>query len=379
MVENGNGGRRVISSLTRSRSPLPTIGTRGKIGDGAKKVVSDFYGPAPLFLEEEGLGEKVNSHFFASFSPSRGKGPGDGRSGTKNQSAGHKTLPHNWDLRAIMFDCCPTRLVALSFIPVLRIPKTTTIWAGRVKGESFMAVLMENMNWMQIEDYLKKNDRVVLVTGSVEEHGYNSIGTDTQCAWEIAKAACEKTGVLLAPAVNYGFAAWVESFVGTISIRPATYMALMGDILKSLHKQGFKRILVLSGHGQNQMVTYTIEELSAEIPDLNVKFREWYFLPRVYQIMKEYGTDHFDHASWLESFPWINQPVEIPNKSQPSVDVPDWPTYGPAVMKELAPDGTVGSVYVRDEAFMRSYFNTAVEDTVAVLEGNWAKEMFPRS
>jgi creatinine amidohydrolase len=277
-----------------------------------------------------------------------------------------------------MFDCCPTCLLALLFIPVPLIPKTTTIWAGRVKGESFMAVLMENMNWMQIEDYLKKDDRVVLVTGSVEEHGYNSIGTDTQVAWEIAKDACEKTGVLLAPAVNYGFAAWVESFVGTISIRPATYMALMGDILKSLHKQGFKRILVLSGHGQNQMVTYTIEELSAEIADLNVKFREWYFLPRVYQIMKEYGTDHFDHASWLESFPWINQPVEIPNKSQPSVDVPDWPTYGPAVMKELAPDGTVGSVYVRDEAFMRNYFNTAVEDTVAILEGSWAKEMFAR-
>jgi len=69
-------------------------------------------------------------------------------------------------------------------------------------------MLMENLNWMQVEEYLKHDDRVVLVTGSTEEHGYNTVGTDTQVPWEIARIACDKTGVMLAPQIPYAFAGW---------------------------------------------------------------------------------------------------------------------------------------------------------------------------
>ncbi|MCL5256599.1 MAG: creatininase family protein [Chloroflexi bacterium] len=240
-------------------------------------------------------------------------------------------------------------------------------------------MLMENMNWMQVEEYLKKDDRVVLVTGSMEEHGYNTVATDTQTAWEVAKAACEKTGVLMAPSVNYGFADWANAFPGTISIRPQTFMSLINDILRSLMRQGFKRILILNGHGQNEMASYVIEELSAEVPDLNVRLRSWYMLPRAYQIMQSQGTDHWDHASWLESFSWINRPVEVPNKVKPSADLQDYTTYGPQRLRELIGDGTAGGAYTKDEEFMLNYFKTAVEDLVELLENGWGKEMHQRA
>jgi len=53
-------------------------------------------------------------------------------------------------------------------------------------------MLMEHLNWMQVEEYLKNDDRIVLVTGATEEHGYNSLGTDTQCPWEMAREACDR-------------------------------------------------------------------------------------------------------------------------------------------------------------------------------------------
>jgi creatinine amidohydrolase len=235
-------------------------------------------------------------------------------------------------------------------------------------------MLMENLNWMQVEEYLKHDDRVVLVTGSTEEHGYNTVGTDTQVPWEIARIACDKTGVMLAPQIPYAFAGWAVSYPGTVSIKPETAMALVRDVLKSLHAQGFRRILILNGHGQNEILRFVVEELSVEEPDLNVRFRSWFMLPRTYQIILEQGTNHWDHASWLESFQWINQPVEVPDKRKPSVDLEDYPTYGPQRTREVLGDGVAGGAYKKDEAFMRSFFLVPVEEVIELLEGSWEKE-----
>jgi creatinine amidohydrolase/Fe(II)-dependent formamide hydrolase-like protein len=50
-------------------------------------------------------------------------------------------------------------------------------------------MLIEKSNWMMVEEYLKKDDRIVFVLGATEEHGYNTLATDTQCAYEVAKEA----------------------------------------------------------------------------------------------------------------------------------------------------------------------------------------------
>jgi creatinine amidohydrolase len=235
-------------------------------------------------------------------------------------------------------------------------------------------MLMEQSNWMQIEDYLKKDDRIVLVTGSTEQHGYNSVGTDTTTTWAIAKEACARTGVLLAPSINYSFAGWVVSYPGTVSIRPETYMALVRDVLRSLVRQGFKRILILNGHGQNEITRYVIEDLSVDHEDLNVRFRSWFMLPKTYKTILDEGVSHWDHASWLESFHWINQPVPVPDKKKPAIDLEDYPTYGPKRTREVLGDGVAGGEYVKSEAYMREFFEGIVQEVVDLLEGSWEKE-----
>ena len=239
-----------------------------------------------------------------------------------------------------------------------------------------MSNLMERMNWMQIEEYLKTDDRIVLATGSVEQHGYNTVCTDTQCVWEIAKAACNKTGVLLAPSVNYCYAGWATAFPGTVSISATTTMALIKDILRSLVSQGFKNILVLNGHGHwEYAANLAIEELAEEYPELHAKFRSWYMLPKTYETIQAEGCSWGCHASFLESFPWINQPegVEIPDQVKPAPNLQDYHTYGPKRHRELFPDGMTGGAYKKDDEFMRKYFQGAVEQVVEILEGSWEK------
>ncbi len=53
----------------------------------------------------------------------------------------------------------------------------------------------EDFNWMGIEDYLKQDNRVILVLGACEQHGYLSLMTDTKIPLALAEAASDATGV----------------------------------------------------------------------------------------------------------------------------------------------------------------------------------------
>ena len=61
-----------------------------------------------------------------------------------------------------------------------------------------------DLNWMQIEEYLKNDDRLMLVIGSTEQHAYLSLLTDTKIPLALAEAVGKETGVLIAPPVSFG-------------------------------------------------------------------------------------------------------------------------------------------------------------------------------
>ncbi|MER3458377.1 MAG: creatininase, partial [Chloroflexota bacterium] len=63
---------------------------------------------------------------------------------------------------------------------------------------------LEDLNWMDVESYLKQDDRIILVTGACEQHGYLSLLTDIRIPWAIATAVGEREGVLVAPPLNFG-------------------------------------------------------------------------------------------------------------------------------------------------------------------------------
>jgi creatinine amidohydrolase len=107
------------------------------------------------------------------------------------------------------------------------------------------------MNWLQVEDYLKHEDRVVLPLGSTEQHAYLSLSTDSILAERVAVEAAEPIGVMVFPVVAYGITPYFMAYPGTISLRVNTYMQVIHDILESLIQHGFKRIVFVNGHGGN--------------------------------------------------------------------------------------------------------------------------------
>ena len=63
---------------------------------------------------------------------------------------------------------------------------------------------LENASWIEVENYLKKPNGILLSMGSTEQHGpIGLIGTDTICSYEIAKKVANKTKMYLAPKIAY--------------------------------------------------------------------------------------------------------------------------------------------------------------------------------
>jgi creatinine amidohydrolase len=106
---------------------------------------------------------------------------------------------------------------------------------------------------------------VLIPVGAHEQHGPNiAVSTDTVTADALCRAAAALTGprVAVAPAIPWGVSWHHLRFPGTISLRPATLIALLADIVGSLQRSGFLHFLVVNGHGGNNAAIATaIEEI----------------------------------------------------------------------------------------------------------------------
>src|SRR5512139_1075533 len=127
---------------------------------------------------------------------------------------------------------------------------------------------IEDLNWMDVEEYLKHDDRLMLVIGACEQHGYLSLLSDVKIPLALADAASQQSGVLVAPPVNFGASPYFLSYPGTLSLRISVLMDVVDDILRSAYQQGFRRVLILNGHGSNDPVRVRLYEVANSLPDL---------------------------------------------------------------------------------------------------------------
>src|SRR5204863_9949642 len=89
---------------------------------------------------------------------------------------------------------------------------------------------ISEMNWMMVEEYLKRDHRAVLPLGCTEQHAYLSLSTDSILAERLAVEAAEPLGVPVFPVLAYGITPYFRAFLGTITSRVETYMSSLRDI-----------------------------------------------------------------------------------------------------------------------------------------------------
>ena len=223
----------------------------------------------------------------------------------------------------------------------------------------------EELNWMDIESYLANDDRLIIVLGATEQHGYLSLLTDIKIPLALADAASQQNGVLVAPPLNFGSSPYFLAYPGTISFRLSTLMSAIEDIIRSVYRQGFRRILVVNGHGGNSGVQAHLSELNNELPDLQLNWYSWWQSHGVEAIALKHELKPA-HANWLEAFSFTLV-SEMP-------DSPKAPPYVPSAVlsaektREIYGDGSFGGAYQVDATIMGEIFAVAITDILEMLK-----------
>ncbi len=230
---------------------------------------------------------------------------------------------------------------------------------------------IRDMNWMQVEAYLQSDNRAVLPLGSTEQHAYLSLSVDSILAEKVAADAAEPLGVPVFPVVSYGMAPYFQAYPGTITLRIETYIRLVRDILDSMRNSGFRRIVIVNGHGGNSPVDGLVTEWMADHPECQVKFHNWWRAPQTWATVK--ATDPLSsHASWMENFPWTRLPgVNMPNHQKNLPDRTGHATLVGSQLREFYQEGNFEGYFQRPDAEMHAIWEVAVRETRALISDGW--------
>ena len=112
----------------------------------------------------------------------------------------------------------------------------------------------EKLTWPEINDAVDLGKVCVIPCGAVEQHGHHlPLDVDIVCPTGIARGAGRHVPdqMLVLPTVCYGYTGHVMDFPGTINTHYTHFMDQVLDITKSLAYHGFKKIMLLNGHGSN--------------------------------------------------------------------------------------------------------------------------------
>jgi creatinine amidohydrolase len=115
---------------------------------------------------------------------------------------------------------------------------------------------LDELSTVEAAKAVKQGRVVIFPVGSVEEHGEHlPLGTDSIQPEYVALEVARKTGCLIAPPFRYGIVNAGRNFPGSLTIQFNTLFNVAKDILSELSRNGFNRIIVLSGHaGSSHMV-----------------------------------------------------------------------------------------------------------------------------
>ena len=167
---------------------------------------------------------------------------------------------------------------------------------------------LAEMTWPAVAA-LSKDVPVVIPTAALEQHGHHlPVFTDSMLVGEITRRAEEALSdrVLLAPVMWLGNSQHHLDFAGTMSAAPRTYIDLVGDMVENFLTHGFRRIVIVNGHGGNnvpgQQALFEVRQRHRRRDDLLLLFSAYWALgSQPHTADKSIEQDAMGHACEWET------------------------------------------------------------------------------
>ena len=244
--------------------------------------------------------------------------------------------------------------------------------------------LLSKLTWPEVQENLKRNDIAVIPVGSTEQHGKHlPLDNDHYNAFQLSKLVAERlkgeVRLVVCPTIPYGISLHHMAFPGTISLRTETFIELMRDVCRSVIQHGFRKVVIVNGHGGNSAA------LDVVISELGLETKAHLYLVEFWEIAadvieKTCGRPVF-HADETETSIALalNQRVEMSRatdvipKSESSFVKYDLYAAPPKVrgalpsFQELTSSGTVGYATRADRENGRKVIEAVIERISAFL------------
>ncbi|MEJ2242781.1 MAG: creatininase family protein [Candidatus Bathyarchaeota archaeon] len=168
-------------------------------------------------------------------------------------------------------------------------------------------IIFDELNMPEAEKAAKEGKVVIIPCGSVEEHGTHlPLCTDSIQAEYIATNVAKKTDSLVAPTLRYGLCNSTRNFPGTITISFDSLHHIMADILDDFIRNGFKKLLIITGHaGGSHMTAIKLAAKEIVTKHMNDNMKPRIMVCSDYDFafdLKDKGIDDRDsHAGTIET------------------------------------------------------------------------------
>lgn len=165
--------------------------------------------------------------------------------------------------------------------------------------------LYDQYTWPEIRDLPKRDLVAVIAVGAIEQHGHHlQLDTDNVLVWNVCTEAAKRApnDIVLLPLVPYGSCEMTADYPGTISIETNTLASYLYDIVKSLAKHGFSKVLIVNGHGGNRFVVETVvRKVNAELGIICAAMSYWNLITKEVQELRDSEPGGIFHACEMET------------------------------------------------------------------------------
>ncbi len=181
-------------------------------------------------------------------------------------------------------------------------------------------ILYERMTWPQLREAARANRVVLLPFGAIEQHGFHlPVDVDVRIAREVCERAARlNPNALVMMPMAFGFETHHMDWPGTIDIDWDILVKYGVCVCSSLARHGFRRILIVNGHGSNRPILDLITRLTViKHPDVLCAGQSWFHLGDVMKAFNEVReSDMSSHADELETSAYLAIDADAVDMSQ---------------------------------------------------------------
>ena len=238
---------------------------------------------------------------------------------------------------------------------------------------------LQEMSWPAVAA-ASKDMPVVVPIAAVEQHGRHlPVFTDSMLLGEVVRRAAEALGdrAIWTPLLWLGNSHHHMDFAGTLSAAPRTYLDLLGDLIDNLVAHGFRRIVLLNGHGGNivpgQQAVFEARQRYRERDDLLLLSATYWLLgSKPNQLDPSFVQTEMGHACEWETSMILHLAPHLVGELAAIEPVPQVASFEPAsrgwITRERSQPGHIGDPRSATAEKGETLFRIFSHDVVTFLE-----------